>query len=114
MIKSNFLENMKQGFKRISSWNRSDITTQTKNNLDYLIDSTFRNINRLFVRSFKNGNDDLTKDSFAQCYMPLVEIIAFNEFINKKPFSASKNQNEKRMKKLFKCQEMMTIQQEFY
>ena len=46
------LENIKQGFKRAISWNkyRSEITTQPKNNhLDYLIDPTFRNINRLFV-----------------------------------------------------------------
>ena len=46
------LENIKQGFKRNTSWNkfRSEITTQTKNNnLDYLIDLRFRNINRLFV-----------------------------------------------------------------
>ena len=62
-----FLENIKQGFKRTISWNkyRPEITTQTKNNnLDYLIDPTFRNINRLFVPSFKNGNDDPTRDSF--------------------------------------------------
>ena len=47
-----FLENIKQGFKRTISWNkyRSEITTYPKNNnLDYLIDPTFRNINRLFV-----------------------------------------------------------------
>ena len=39
-----FLENIKQGFKRTISWNnfRSEITTQPKkNNMDYLIDSTF-------------------------------------------------------------------------
>ena len=37
----NFLENIKQGFKRAISWNKyiSEITTQPpKNNLDYLID----------------------------------------------------------------------------
>ena len=48
-----FLENIKQRFKRIISWNkyRSEITTQPKNDYsDYLIDPTFRNINRLFVR----------------------------------------------------------------
>ena len=47
-----FLENIKQGFKRAVSWNknRSEITAQTKNNnLDYLIDPTFRNINILSV-----------------------------------------------------------------
>ena len=57
-----FLESIKLGFKRNISWNkyRSEITTQTKNNnLDYLIDPTFRKINRLFALSFKNGNNDL-------------------------------------------------------
>ena len=47
--------NIKQGFKRTISWNkyRSEITIQPKNNnLDYLIDPAFRNINRLFVLSF--------------------------------------------------------------
>ena len=44
-----FLENIKQGFKRTTFWKkfRSEITTQAKNNnLHYLIDPTFRNINR--------------------------------------------------------------------
>ena len=62
-----FLENIKQGFKRAISWNkyRSETTTQTKNNnLDYLINPTFENINRLFVLLFKNGNDDPTRNSF--------------------------------------------------
>ena len=55
-----FLQNIKQGFKRTISWNKhkSEVTTQTTNdNLGYLIDPTF-NINRLYVLSFKNGNDD--------------------------------------------------------
>ena len=42
-----FLENIKQGFKRAISWDkfRSEITTKPKNNdLNYLIDPTFRNI----------------------------------------------------------------------
>ena len=82
-----FVENIKQGFKRTISWNkyRSEITTQPKNNLDYLIDSAFRNINRLFVLSFKNGNDP-TRDSFEKNYMPLVEIKDFNALIENKPF----------------------------
>ena len=61
------LENIKQAFKRTISWNkyRSEITTQPKNiNLDYLIDAKFRNINRLFVLSFKNVNDGPTRDLF--------------------------------------------------
>ena len=44
--------------------------TQRKiNNLDYLIDPTFRNIDKLFVLSFKNGNDDPTRNSFDEYYM---------------------------------------------
>ena len=85
----NFLENIKEGFKRTISWNnyRSEIVTQTKNNnLDYLIDPTFRNINRLFVLSFKNCNDDSTRDSFDEYYMSLVEIKDFNALIYDKPF----------------------------
>ena len=61
-----FSENIKQGFKRTISWNkyRSEITTQPKNNnLDYLIDPTFRNINKLFVLSFKNGDNNPTRSS---------------------------------------------------
>ena len=84
-----FLENIKQGFKRTISWNkyRSEITTQTKNNdLDYPIDPAFTNINRLFVLSFKNGNDDPTRDSFYKYYMSLVEIKDFNALIDNKPF----------------------------
>ena len=50
------LENIKHGFKRTISWNKysPEIMTQPKNNnLDYLIDPTFINVNRLFVFSFK-------------------------------------------------------------
>ena len=74
------LENIKQGFQRTTSWNkcRSEITTQTKNsNLDYLIDPTLRNISRLFVISFKNGNDDPIRNSFDEYHMSLVEIKRF-------------------------------------
>ena len=55
-----FLDSIKQGLNRTMSRNkfRFKITTQPKNNnLDYLIDPIFRNINRLLVLSFKNGND---------------------------------------------------------
>ena len=48
-----FLENIKQWLKRTISWikYRSEVATQPKNNLDYMIDSTLRNINRFFVLS---------------------------------------------------------------
>ena len=84
-----FLENIKQGFKRTVSWNnfRSEITTQPKkNNMDYLIDSTFVNINKLLALSLKNSNDDPTRDSFDEYYMPSVEIKDFNALIDNKQF----------------------------
>ena len=84
-----FLENIKQGFTRTISWIkcRSEITTQTKNNnLDYLIDLTFRNINRLFVLSFKNVSNDPTRNTFDKYYMPLVGINYFNGLIENKWF----------------------------
>ena len=59
-----FLEDIKQGFKRNISCNkyRSEITTQPKkNNLDYLINTKFSNIIRLFVLLFKNGDNGLTR-----------------------------------------------------
>ena len=84
-----FLENIKQGFKRTNSSNKyiSEITTQPKyNNLDYLIDLTFRNINRLLVLSFKNNDNDPTKGSFDKYYLPLVEMQDFSALIDNKPF----------------------------
>ena len=84
-----FLENIEQGFKRTISWNkqRSEITTQPKNNnLDYRIDSTFKNIVKLFKLSFKNGNENLKRDLFDRYYMPVVEIKDFNTLVDNKPF----------------------------
>ena len=84
-----FLENIKQGFKKTVSWNkyRSEITTQPKtNDLVYLIDATFWNINRLSVISLKHGNNVPTRDSFHKYYMQLVEIKDFNVLIDNKPF----------------------------
>ena len=88
--KIKFLENIKQGFKRTISWNkyRSEKTTQPKNNnLGYLINPTFRNINRLFVLSFKNGDNDPTRYYFDKYYMQLVELKDFNALIDNELFS---------------------------
>ena len=49
------LEQLKSEFKRTIKWNkyRSEMSNQTKNNnLNYLVDPTFTNLNRLFVLSF--------------------------------------------------------------
>ena len=84
-----FLENIKQGFKRILSWNKyiSALTSQSKSkNLDYLIHPILRNINRLFVLLFKNGNNDATRNSFDKYYISVEEIKDFNTLIDNTPF----------------------------
>ena len=55
-----YLEQLEIGFKRTVKWNkyRSEMSNQTKNNnLNYLIDPTCTNVNRLFVLLFENEND---------------------------------------------------------
>ena len=66
-----FLEKFKKGFKITMLWNKYkfEITAQSENNnLDYMIDSTFRNINKLFIRLFKNGKNDPARNSFDTCH----------------------------------------------
>ena len=80
------LEQLKTGFKGTITWNKykSETSNQTKNNnLNYLIDPTFTNVNRLFVLSFEN-EDDVT--SFVKYYIPEAELKNFNVVIDKKPF----------------------------
>ena len=45
-----------------------------------------RNINRLFVFSFQNGDDDPTRNSFDRYYAPVVEAKDFNALIDNKTF----------------------------
>ena len=53
------------------------------NNLNYLIDPTFTNVNGLFVLSFENENDRVY---FSKYYSPKVEIKDFNVLIDRKLF----------------------------
>ena len=80
-----------------------------------MIDPMSRNINRLFVLSFKNGDNDPIVDSFDKHCMPLVEIKDFNVLIDNKPFfdQPTKSKHEA-YKNWLKCQETMIIQQESY
>ena len=88
------LEKLKLGLKRTIKWNtcRSQITIQPQNNkLNYLIDPTFTNVNRLFVLSFQRiaGENNTTKDyrdSFSYYYVPNVGIKDFNVLIDGKKF----------------------------
>ena len=60
------------------------MSNQTKNNnLNYLIDPTFTNVNRLFVLSCSNEND---RTSFSKYYVPSVERNYFNVLIDEKRF----------------------------
>ena len=79
------LEQLKQGFKRTIKWNkyRSQMTIQSKNrNLNYSIDPTFTNVNRLFVLSFPRNNNTDSRYSNSNYYVPKVEINNFNVLID--------------------------------
>ena len=55
------------------------MTIQPKdNNLNYLIDPTFMNANRLFVLSFPRNNNTDSRYSFSNYYVPKVQIKDFN------------------------------------
>ena len=89
------LERLKTGFKRTSKWNkyRSEMSNQTKyNNLNYLTDPTFTNLNRLFVLTFENQDD---KTSFSKYYLPKVEIKDCTVLNDGKPFFEIPVKNKK-------------------
>ena len=80
------LEQLKTGFKGTLKWSkyRSEMSNQAKNNnVNYLIDLTFTNVNKLFVLSYGNEED---KASFSEYYLPKVQIKNFNVLIDGKPF----------------------------
>ena len=84
------LEELKLGFKRTIIWNkyRSKITIQPQNNnLNYLIDPTLANANRLFVLPFqRNAGENNTakeyRDSFSHYYVPNARLKDFNVLID--------------------------------
>ena len=57
----------------------------------------FTNINRIYVPSFKNGDNDPMRGSFDKYYMQLVEIKDFNELINNKSFFDHCVKNEQKV-----------------
>ena len=88
------LEQLKLEFKRNIKWNkyRSQITIQPQNNnLNYLIDPTFINVNRLFVLLFQriareNNTTKYYRDSFSHYYVPNARIKDFNVLFDGKVF----------------------------
>ena len=83
------LEQLKSGFKRTIKWNkyRSQMTIQLQNNnLNYLIDPIFTNVNRLFVLLFKKDNEGDNRDSLSDYYVTNIKIKDFNVLIDGKSF----------------------------
>ena len=80
------LEQVKSGFRRSIKWNKymSQMSNQNKNNnLNYLIDPAFSNVNRLFGLSFENEHD---RTYYYKYYMPSVEIKDCNVIIDGNAF----------------------------
>ena len=83
------LDKLKTGFERTIKWNKN--TDQkclirleiTFYNLNYLIDPTFTDVNRLFVLQIENEKD---RTSFSKSYVPKVKVKKFNVLIDGKPF----------------------------
>ena len=63
----------------------NDYSTQN-NNLNYLIDTIFTNVNRLFVLSFPRNNNTDNRYSYSNYYVPKVEINDFNILIDGNSF----------------------------
>ena len=59
---------------------------KNNNNLNYLIDPTFTNVNRLFVLSFPRNNNTDSRYSYSNYYVPKVKISDFNVLIDGKSF----------------------------
>ena len=68
------------------------------NNLNYLIDPTFTNVNRLFVLSYERIEEDNIKkdcrDSFSHYYVPKVQIKDFKVLIDGRSFFDLPMKNE--------------------
>ena len=80
------LEGLKTGMNIYYEWKRyrtQIINQPSTNNLNFLIDPTFNNINRLFVLAFPNEED---RSWFSKYYMPNVEIKDYNVLIDLQRF----------------------------
>ena len=76
------LQQLKSNFKRKINWNKyeSSVKTFAQNRyLNYLINPSFRGVNRLFVLSFENEDDRISHSMY---YLPKVEIKDYNVMID--------------------------------
>ena len=85
-IDNELLKNVETGISFDYVWGRyrtQIINQPATNNLNFLIDPTFNNVNTLFVLAFPNEED---RSSFSKYYMPNVEIKDYNVLIDLQPF----------------------------
>ena len=79
-------KNLKTGISFDFEWGRyrTQVANEpANNNLNFLIDPTFNNVNRLFVLAFPNEED---RSSFSKYDTPTVEIKDYNVLIDLQPF----------------------------
>ena len=92
---TNFLQQLKSGFKRVINWNKylSKPELLAGNpNLKHLVEPSFQGVNRLFVLAF--SNDDY-RTSHERYYLPNVEIKDYNIMINGENFFDQPLKNNK-------------------
>ena len=76
------LQQLKSGFKRTINWNKYQskaIRQEQNRHLDYLIDSSFQEVGRLFVLSFENNTGQV---SYTRYYLPQVEMKDYKVMID--------------------------------
>ena len=92
---TNFLQQLKSGFKRVINWNKylskPELLAQNPN-LNHLIEPSFQGVNRLFVLAFENDDDRTSDDEY---YLPTVEIKDYSIMINGENFFDQPIKNNK-------------------
>ena len=88
-------QQLKSGFKRVINWNKylskPELLAQNPN-LNYLVETSFQGVNRLFVLAFENDDD---RTSHSDYYLPNVEIKDYNIMINRENFFDKPIKNNK-------------------
>ena len=80
------LQHLKSGFRRTINWNKYQprVSTRVSNAyLDFLINSSFQGVNRLFVLLSENKKDRTVHTKY---YLPTVEIKNYNVMIKGRNF----------------------------
>ena len=92
---TNFLQQLKSGFKRVIKWNKylskPELLAQNPS-LNHLVEPSFQGVNRLFVLAFEDDAQRTAQDSY---YLPIVEIKDYNIMINSEHFFDQPIKNNK-------------------